>query len=114
MATVTHAVPAEAMFAASTVAVSCSLLTKDVGNAEPFQLTVAAGAKPVPLTVSVNVDPPGAALVGTRGWLIKGTGMAEVPVRLIDCGLFRALSVIVTAALLFPDVFGEKVTYMVQ
>jgi len=30
--------------------------------------------KPVPFTVSVKLDPPGVALVGTRGWLMRGTG----------------------------------------
>ena len=65
--TVTEAVPAVAMFAAGTVAVSCELLTKVVVSGMPFQLTVAPETKPVPLTVSVKSGPPGATAEGTSG-----------------------------------------------
>jgi hypothetical protein len=50
--TVTFAVPAVAMSVFGTVAVRTDALTKTVGREAPFQLTVAVGRKPPPLTVS--------------------------------------------------------------
>jgi hypothetical protein len=48
LATEIEAVRGEAIFAAGTVAVSFSLLTKVVASPTPFQLTVAPEARPVP------------------------------------------------------------------
>src|SRR5438093_12620278 len=76
--TVIDAVPATAIFAAGTVAVSCELLTNVVASGVPFQLTVAPETKPVPLTVSVKSGPPGATAEGTSGWLTNGTGFVCV------------------------------------
>jgi len=114
LATEIEAVPREAIFAAGTVTVSFSPLTKVVASAAPFQLTVAPEVKPVPLTVRVNPGPAGATLVGTTGWLMKGTGFAPVPAKLTVCGLSRTLSAIVRAALLLPSAAGVKVTWMAQ
>ena len=72
--TVTEAVLTVAMLVAGTVAVNCEAVTKVVARAVPFQLTTELETKAVPLMVSVKPDPPGAALMGTRGWLMKGTG----------------------------------------
>jgi len=65
--TVIEAVPAVAMFEAGTVAVNCELLTKVVLSGVPFQLTTDPETNPVPLTVSVKLDPPGGVAVGTSG-----------------------------------------------
>jgi hypothetical protein len=65
--TVIEAVLALAMFAAGTAAVSCELFTKIVVSGVPFQLIVDLETKPVPFTVSVKLDPPGAMAVGTSG-----------------------------------------------
>ena len=62
--TVTLAVPAFAIRLPGTVAVNCVPLTKLVESCEPFHCTVAAEAKLVPLTVSVNVGPPTVAPFG--------------------------------------------------
>jgi len=67
------------MSAAEIEAVNRLLFTNVVVRGLPFQLTTEPGAKPdgtkpVPFTVNVNAPLPGAALVGTRGWLINGTG----------------------------------------
>src|ERR1700674_323979 len=60
---------------AGTVAVNCELVTKVVASAVPFQFTTELETNSVPLTVSVKPDPPGAAVMGTSGWLINGTGL---------------------------------------
>jgi hypothetical protein len=112
LATEIEAVPREAMFAAGTAAESFSLPTKVVASAAPFQLTVAPEAKPVPWTVRVNPGPPGATLVGTRDWLMKGRGFAPVPAKLTVCGLSSTLSAIVRVALPLPSAAGVKVTWM--
>lgn len=62
--TVTDAVPAVAMRAAGTVAVSCVAETDDVVSGLPFQFTVEPETKLVPLTVNVNCEPPAVAQVG--------------------------------------------------
>src|SRR6266850_756366 len=62
--TVTVAVPAVATSAAPIAAVSCVVLTKVVGRAAPFQLTVAPETKLLPVTVSVNAGLPAATLDG--------------------------------------------------
>src|SRR5437588_5478792 len=63
LVTVTVTVPGVAMADAGIVAVSWFPLTKVVF--EPFQLMVASGLKPLPLTVKVNAGLPAFALFGT-------------------------------------------------
>jgi hypothetical protein len=48
---------------------ACRLLLEStvVARAEPFQFNTAPVANPVPFTVSVNPDVPGAAEAGTNG-----------------------------------------------
>src|SRR5690348_17354076 len=65
--TVMAAVPAVATLDAGTVAVNFEPLTKVVTNATPFQSTVAPLTKPVPFTVKVKVELPGATVSGIRG-----------------------------------------------
>src|ERR1700722_8423087 len=72
--TVTEAVPATAMSAALIVAVNWPLLTNVVVRGLSFQSIVAPETNPEPFTVRVNPAPPGAALVGTTGLLIRGIG----------------------------------------
>ena len=76
--TVTAAVPAEAMSAAGTAAVSCPALTKVVVRALPFQVTDVAPVKPAPLTVKVNPGPPATALVGEILEIDKAVVMVNV------------------------------------
>src|SRR5437660_10190043 len=64
LATVIDEVPAVAMRAAGTVAVSCVAETKAVASGLPFQFTVEPETKFVPFTVSVNCGPPAAVHVG--------------------------------------------------
>ena len=64
-ATVTDAVPADAMSDAGTVVVSCPAFTKVVVRALPFQVILVALVKPAPLTVRRNAGPPAVALCGT-------------------------------------------------
>jgi len=64
LTTVIDAVPAVAMRAAGTVAVSCVAETKPVASGLPFQFTVEPEMKFVPFTVSVNCGPPAAVHVG--------------------------------------------------
>jgi hypothetical protein len=62
--TVIEAVPAVAMRAAGTVAVSCVAETNVVVSAVPLHLTMEPETKFVPFTVSVNCGPPAAVHVG--------------------------------------------------
>jgi hypothetical protein len=62
--TAIEAVPAVAMRAAGTVAVSCAAETNVVTSGVPFQFTVEPETKLVPFTVSVNCGPPAVAQVG--------------------------------------------------
>jgi len=62
--TVIEAVPAVAIRAAGTVAVSCVPLTNAVVSGPPFQFTVEPETKLLPFTVSVNCGPPAAMQVG--------------------------------------------------
>ena len=78
MTTVTEAVLAIAMSVPLIVAVNWRPLMKFVVRGLPFQSTVAPETNPVPFTVSVNPGPPGAALAGTTGSLIKGTGWGSL------------------------------------
>jgi hypothetical protein len=68
--TVIDAVPAVAIRAAGTVAVSCVDETNVVANAVPFQFTVEIAAKFVPFTVKVNCGPPAVAQVGLRELIV--------------------------------------------
>jgi hypothetical protein len=63
------------MSAAGMTAVSRVLLMKFVGRGWPFQFTTEPVTNPAPLTVSANVGPPGATLVGTNGKSINGVGL---------------------------------------
>src|ERR1700736_171540 len=65
--TVTVAVLAAEMSEAKIDAVSRELVMKLVVRRLPFQFTTAPETNPVPCTVSVNPDPPGAALAGAIG-----------------------------------------------
>ena len=65
MNTVTLAVPGAVTSDAGTVAVRCEASTKLVASATPFQFTVDAATKSLPLTVSVNGGLPDAAVDGT-------------------------------------------------
>src|SRR5206468_2779116 len=62
--TVTEAVPGAARSAAEMAAANWVLLTNVVVRAAPFQRTVEAGTKPLPVTVNVNAAPPTVALLG--------------------------------------------------
>lgn len=62
--TVTLAVPAVAMLAAGTLALSEVTLTNVVVSAVPFQLIVEPLTKLLPVAVSVNVAPPAVAELG--------------------------------------------------
>jgi hypothetical protein len=75
--TVTEAVPAVAMRAAVTVAVTCVEETNVVVSAVPFQFTVEVETKFVPFTVNVNCGPPAAAHVGLIE-VVVGTGLFTV------------------------------------
>src|SRR5436190_10940600 len=75
--TVIEAVPAVAMKAAGTVAVSCVAETNAVASALPFQFTVEPETKFVPFTVNVNCGPPAAAQVGLSE-LIVGTALMVI------------------------------------
>src|SRR4029077_4942944 len=74
VATVIEAVPAVAISAAGTVAVSCVAETNVVASGLPFQFTVDPETKLVPLTVSVSCGPPAPVQVGLSE-LIVGTAL---------------------------------------
>ena len=73
--TVTGIVPATSKSVAGTITVIRLLLTAGVGRTAPFQFMVAPGANPVPFTVSINPELPGAAAAGKRGLFTNGTGL---------------------------------------
>ncbi len=60
------AVPAVAIRAAGTAAVSWLALTNVVDSPEPFHRTADPETNPLPLTVSVKGGPPAVALAGIR------------------------------------------------
>src|SRR5450432_67557 len=72
--TVTVAVPAVAMSAAGTVAVTLVLLTNVVVRLPPFHFTTLPCTKLVPFTVRVNDAPPAVALLG-ESEVAVGTGL---------------------------------------
>src|SRR5437660_12809738 len=88
LATVIDAVPAVAMRAAGTVAVSCVAETKAVASGLPFHFTVEPETKFVPFTVSVNCAPHAAVHVG----------LSEVMIRL----LLIVITTIAQAMMLVP------------
>ena len=103
--TVIDAVPAVAMRAAGTMAVSCVAETNAVASGLPFQFAVEPETKLVPLTVSVNCGPPAVAQVGLSE-LIVGTArivITKVAVAVLQ-GVAPLLAVIVT--LVVPAVVG--------
>src|SRR5207245_1876844 len=82
--TVIDAVPAVAMRAAGTVAVTCVAETKVVASAVPLHLTVEPDTKLVPLTVSVNCGPPAAVQVGLSELMV---GTALIVITSVCCAL---------------------------
>ena len=80
VATVIEAVPAVAMSAAGTVAVSCVAETNAVVSAVPFHLTVEPETKFVPFTVSVNCGPPALAHVGFSELIVGAPLIVNVSV----------------------------------
>ena len=72
--TVTVAVPADAMFAAGTVALTCVAETYTVVRLVPFHLTTDDEIKLLPFTVKVNEVPPAVAEVGLKK-VAAGTGL---------------------------------------
>jgi hypothetical protein len=76
--TVTEAVPAVAMRAAGTVAVSCVAETNVVVSAVPLHLTVEPNTKLVPLTVNVNCGPPAVVQVGLSELIVGGATIVNV------------------------------------
>lgn len=64
VATVIDAVPADVMFAAGTLAVSCVAETKVVVSGVPFHRTAEPPVKLVPLTVNVKAPDPDTLEVG--------------------------------------------------
>ena len=75
--TVIEAVPAVAMRAAGTVAVSRVEDPNAVASGLPFQFTVEPKTKLLPLTVSVNCGPPAAVQVGLSE-LIVGAALMVI------------------------------------
>ena len=71
------AVPAVAMRAAGTVAVSCVAETNVVVSAVAFHFTAEVETKFVPFTVKVNCEPPAVAQVGLVE-VVAGTGLLMV------------------------------------
>lgn len=103
--TVTEAVPAVAISAAGTVAVTCVAEPNVVTSALPFQFTVEPETKLVPLTVNVNGPPPAVAQVGFRA-LIVGlalTVITSVALAVLQ-GVPPLLAVMIT--LVVPAVVG--------
>ena len=104
--TVIDAVPAVAIRAAGTVAVSCVEDTNVVARAVPFQFTVEVETKFVPFTVNVNCAPPAAAQVGLSE-LIVGLALmviTSVALPVYMHGLVPLLALMVT--LVVPAVVG--------
>lgn len=90
-----------------------------VSAKSPFALMLVMLKAAVPLLVSVTgcaaLVVPSACVPNVRLVADKLTaGAVPVPVRLIDCGLLAALSVIVTMPVLVPVAAGSKVTLIVQ
>src|SRR5882762_4160616 len=78
--TVTLAKPTAVRSDAGTVAVRCEASTKLVASATPFQFTVDAATKSLPVTARMNSGLPDAALDGARVE-IDGTGFKAMIVK---------------------------------
>ena len=83
--TVTDAVPADAISAAGTAAVSWPALTKVVTRPLAFQVTCVVLVKPAPFTVRVKAGPPAVALCGEM--LVIDSAVVMVKVRGAGCGI---------------------------
>ena len=95
--TVTEAVPAVAIRAAGTVAVSCVAETNVVASGLPFQFTVEPETKLVPFTVNVNCPPPPVAQVGLSELIVGLALIVITKVALVVLqGLAPLLAVMVT------------------
>jgi hypothetical protein len=113
--TVIEAVPAAAMRAGGTVAVSCVAETNVVVSAVPLHLTVEPETKLVPFTVSVNCGPPAVAHVGLSE-LIVGTALivnvsvaVPVPLPLVALRVMLYVFAVVGVPEIKPvDVFTVK------
>src|SRR5439155_2314722 len=103
--TVIDAVPAVAIRAAGTVAVSCVEETNAVVSAVPFHFTVEPETKFVPFTVKVNCDTPDVAQLGLSE-LIVGTALIVITSVALPVlqGLAPLLALMVT--LVVPAVVG--------
>ena len=101
--TVTCAVPAAARSLAGTLAVSCVVLTNVVVRLLPFQSTVEADTKPLPVTVRVKAGPPCEALPGASDES-TGTGpeLAAVTVTAGLVPVLPAASVAFTVSVCVP------------
>jgi hypothetical protein len=97
-ATVTLAVPDEAIRLAGTEAVNCVALTNVVESAEPFHCAVDPDTNPAPLTVRVNAGPPAVAELGLK-LLIVGVGTLIVIERACGAEVLPTLSLTVTLKL---------------
>jgi hypothetical protein len=72
---------------------------------------------PAPFIVSVEANPPGGNVVGTKGWFRKGTGapwLPPVPVSVAGIGATEDVKLTLTVAAKFPVAAGVKVTLMAQ
>ncbi len=86
----TEAVPAVAMNAAWTVAVSC-VEEPLVVSAVPFQFTVEPETKLVPFTVKVNPEPPAVAQVGLSELIVGAALIVITSVALLHSHCCRNL-----------------------
>ena len=82
--TVTEALPAAAISAAVSAAVSWVALTKVVGRFAPFQRTTEPLTKLLPFTVSVKAGPPATALLGESVVNVGVEAPVIVKVRALD------------------------------
>ena len=84
--TLTRTVPGDATSLAEMDAVSCEVFTNVVARGEPFQFTVAAALKFVPLTVSVNAGLPMRAPEGEIAVTV-GVGIVAVKLNVVEPGI---------------------------
>ena len=109
------AVPAVAMRAAGTVAVSCVAETNVVVSAVPLHLTVEPATKLVPFTVSVNCGPPAVVQVGLSepivgtALMVNVNGPVPVPLPLVALRVMLNVPTTVGVPEIKPvDVFTVK------
>jgi hypothetical protein len=88
--TVIVAVPCDDTSAVEIEAASCEALKNVVARGLPFQFTIDPDTKPVPLTVRVKPELPGATVVGTSGSLMSGTGETWAQRTAVRTGAKRA------------------------